>query len=85
MDDYPEVDRAYILEAQVYRPKQGFAHVGYVDKIFRTESEAAEYYERRFPEMRRMVCLVSDWHPVTHMRYVIRRFHCEVLTLVDLI
>jgi len=81
---------AWILEVQRYTNLNGiigFEHVGYMNKIFQTRKEAIEYYDRNNTEMRSINAhdtLCSDWHPTTKLRYVVRPYHYEILTVAAL-
>jgi len=47
-------------------------HVGFQDEAFKTESDAEDWYARRFPHMRRIRDKCSDWDPKNNKwRYVI--------------
>lgn len=88
---YFTMERLYILEAQEFIPMVGYKHIGYVNKIFKTKRKACQYYDNNYRTvdnepngLRRLNAhntYRSDWHPETNLRYVVRRFDCEVLTL----
>lgn len=69
----------YVLEVQhLYgnKPNQ-YEYVGYLDKIFKTMSEAAEYYNRIHPHLPKIPPQrnqVSTWNPDTMQRWVIRKY-----------
>ena len=52
-----------------------FRHIGYVYRIFSSDTKAQEWYAARFPHMRPIRDGCSDWDPDTHDRYVIRTHH----------
>lgn len=63
---------------------EGFAHVGYMNMMFGSRKDAAEYYDRYNQDMRRLNAhggWISDWHPVTKLRYRVREEDSEVLTV----
>lgn len=86
----PQFHNGFILEVQRYIRDERtgangiFEHVGYVNRIFKTKPNAAEYYDILFPEMRGLNVLLtwnSDWHPETRLRYVVREYYGEVLSI----
>ena len=52
-------------------------HIGYMDIVFKTKNEAAEYYAMYNPHMRRLNALTwcSDWDPITRLFYVVREYY----------
>ena len=55
-----------------------FEHVGYMRSHFRTKNEAAAYYDRHNPHMRRLNAhnkWKSDWDPDTKLLYIVRKNH----------
>jgi hypothetical protein len=79
---------SYILEVQkfIQHPleNKGFQHVGYMKRSFKTKKEACEYYDLHNPRMRKLNAhntYISDWDPDTHLRYVVRSFDREILTI----
>lgn len=74
----------WILEAQEFIPCQGFRHVGYVSRVFKKKKDACDYYDIHNPDMRSLNAhntWVSDWHPETKLRYVVRKYNYEIQTL----
>ena len=75
--------RGYVLEVARF-DRSGFAHVGYVDKLFSTKKSAAEYYNRNNPHMRHLSTngmWGSDWDTVTKLKYIVRDnegIHCNI-------
>ena len=65
---------SYILEVLEFIPGKKLVHVGYMDKVFPTKEEAAEYYDEHNPHMRALNAhgeWRSDWDPETHLMYVV--------------
>jgi hypothetical protein len=59
-------------------------HLGYMKKIFRTRKEACEYYNTHNPHLRSINAhgtYKSDWDPVNHKFYIVRKFHCIKMTI----
>lgn len=55
--------------------------VGIMNKYFRTQDDAATYYNLHNPHMRALNAhgtYVSDWDPVTRLFYVARNLHCSI-------
>jgi len=82
MDD----QRIYILEVQEFIKEplnlKGYHHRGYIKKLFNTKQDACDYYKLHNPHMRSINdkwC--SDWDPITKLRYVVRLFNWEHLSL----
>lgn len=51
-------------------------HVGYIQGHFRSKKDAADYYDRHNPHMRKLNAFNdwrSDWDPKTHLRYIVRK------------
>ena len=79
---------SYVLEAQefVQEPlnEKGFYHRGYMNKIFKTKQEACDFYDIHNPNMRSLNAhntWCSDWDPNTYLRYVVRKFNCEHMSI----
>jgi len=79
---------AYVLEVQrfVQEPlnEKGFYHVGYMNKIFKTKQQACDFYDVNNPNMRSLNAhntWYSDWDPNTKLRYTVRKFNCEHLSI----
>lgn len=73
----------WMLEVQRNK-MEGFVHVGYMRAIFRSKSKAAAYYKRHNLHMRDLNAhgtWRSDWDPETMLRYAVRRFDREVMTI----
>ncbi len=73
----------YILEAQKFTP-YGFKHLGYVNKIFKSKKNACIFYDQANPWLRPINAYntyTSDWHPKNNLRFVVRHFDREILTL----
>lgn len=73
----------FILEVQKFNTTlQKFDHVGYMDKIFKTKKEACNFYNLKNPNMRKINKeLYSDLNPNTMLRYVVRIFNNEHLSI----
>lgn len=83
----------YILEVQRFNPmghiehpewKGKSEHVGYMNKIFRTKNEAADFYDVHNPHMRKLNTFntwCSDWDANTRLFYVVRKHTNEYLKL----
>lgn len=74
----------YILEVREFKEGFGFKHIGYINRLFNTEKKACCEYDKRFPRMRSLNAfstLCSDWDPDTKLRYLIRPYNCELLTI----
>lgn len=59
-------------------------HIGYMNKLFRTKSEACRYYDNHYPRMRSLNAhntWISDWEPNTRLRYVVRKWYGEYMKL----
>lgn len=76
----------WVLECQKF-VDQGFLHVGYLDKIFKTKQAAADYYDKYIggPEGMRNLngfgkwC--SDWGRIDRLRYVVRTYNEEICNI----
>lgn len=86
----PYVMEAYMLEVQLYsrfscQDRDGiFRHIGYMNKVFHSKEEACRYHDLHMPNGRKINAhgdYVSDWDPQTYLRYVVRRYNYEVLTI----
>ena len=65
---------SYILEVLEFIPGKKLVHVGYMEKVFPTKEEAAEYYDKHNPHARGLNAhgkWRSDWDPETHLMYVV--------------
>lgn len=73
----------YILEVQKRNEETcEFEHKGYIDKIFNTIDNACKYYKLYNPDMREInEELYSDWDAETGLRYLIRTYNHESLTI----
>jgi hypothetical protein len=61
-----------------------FQHVGYMNALFNYRSEAANYYNRYNPDMRKLNALktwASDWNELTGLRFIIRENRGESMTI----
>lgn len=74
----------YILEVQKY-VGGGFIHIGYMNAKFNYVEEACSYYNTYNPNMKHIdtnkTILYSDIHDNTHLRYIVRQYNNELLTL----
>ena len=71
---------SYILEVLEFIPGKKLVHVGYMDKVFPTKEEAAEYYDKHNPHARGLNAhgkWRSDWDPETHLMYIVRECYSE--------
>ena len=62
----------------------GFKHVGYMDKVFKSEKRACKYYRKHNRHMRPIGVfgvMWSDWDPETKLRYVVRQYYGECLSI----
>jgi hypothetical protein len=78
----------YILEVKKFKSSSLFPaklkHVGYINKIFQSKQEAANYYDFHNPHMRNLNAHKtwrSDWDPDTKLMYIVRKYFGEELTL----
>lgn len=83
----------YVLEVQRFDPyghlshpewNGKYEHIGYMNKVFKTKNEAAEYYNTHNPHMRRLNAYStwrSDWDSETHLRYIVRQYGGEYLKI----
>lgn len=76
----------YVLEAQLYSQGEEYRHVGYVNKVFRTQKQAAAYYDRFNPRSRMRPLNAhgtwrSDWDTSTSLRFVVRAYHLEKMVV----
>lgn len=85
----------YILEAQRFvdlnerKDLNGvFQHMGYVNKLFRSKNSACAYYDShnkmRMRSLNAHGTWISDWHPETRLRYRVRKYAGETLSLPPL-
>ena len=84
----------WILEAQRFNNRgadsvggksTGWLHVGYMNIAFPTKRRAAEYYDMHNSHMRGLNAhntWRSDYDPDTFLRYVVRSYNNEELTVV---
>ena len=66
-----------VLEAQRYTPGPLFIHVGYVNFVFESRQEAAEFYYEQYPGHRsinRDGNWTSDWSAYDGLRYIVVRY-----------
>ncbi len=59
-------------------------HIGYMNKIFKTQQEACEYYDLFNPHMRSLNAhnnWRSDWDPETGLMYIVRERFYEYLKI----
>ena len=59
-------------------------HIGYMNKVFRTKQEAADYYKKYNQHMRSMNEYNnwhSDWDPNTELMYIVRDHFYEYLKI----
>lgn len=75
----------YVLEVQRFnRSDSFFDHVGYMNKLFSSKKKACDYYALHNPGMRGLNAhghWASDWDPETLLRYVLRRYRFERLSV----
>lgn len=78
----------FIIEVQVMAKStkgiEMFYHVGYVNRIFQNVSDACEYYRVNNTHMRSLdqySTKCSGVDPVTNLRYVIREYNGEFLSI----
>jgi hypothetical protein len=73
----------YILEAQKFNWNSTSDHKGYIKKIFETQQDAYNYYNKFNPDMPQLSdqnrC--SDWDPKTYLIYIVREHFYEYLNL----
>ena len=83
----------YILEVQRFDPNGHILypewngkseHIGYMNKVFITKKEAAEYYDLHNPHMRKLN-LHRTWaydnDPNTNLQYIVREHYYEYLKI----
>ena len=59
-------------------------HVGYMRAHFRTQEDAASYYNRHNPHMRTLNAhntWMSDWDPNTYLMYIVREDFSLIQTI----
>jgi hypothetical protein len=59
-------------------------HIGYMNKLFKSKKEAAEYYDKYNPHMRKLNAIenwCSDWDPSSCLMYIVREHFYEYLKL----
>lgn len=74
----------YVLEVQKLLDSGKYLHLGYMDKIFIDKYEASMYYDNHNKHMRKLHAFYtyrSDWDPDTKLRYLIRDYSGEQLTI----
>ena len=83
----------YILEVQrydvygkiEYPSYNGYCqHIGYMNKIFNTQEEAGDYYNRFNPHMRKINAFEhwrSNWDPESCLMYIVRKHFYEYLKI----
>jgi hypothetical protein len=82
----------YILEVQKFNSIGNIEHpewfgkskhIGYINKIFRTKQEAADYYKLYNPHMRAIDNLTwkSAWDPANCLMYIIREHFYEYMKI----
>ena len=62
----------------------GFDHIGYMDIIFKTKQQASDYYDKYNSHQRSLNAWktwISDWDAKTNLRYVLRPYNHELLTI----
>ena len=75
---------SYVLEVQRFVKASGYEHVGYLQRVFKNKNEACAYYDSFNLHMRSLNAhntWRSDWDPSTRLRYVVRNFDCELLSV----
>jgi hypothetical protein len=69
----------FIRDRDEWMAKGGkMEHIGYMRAHFRTKKDAASYYDRHNPHMRGLNAhntWASDWDPITHLMYIVRKYH----------
>ena len=69
----------FIRDRDEWIAKNGkLEHVGYMRAHFKTKKDAASYYDRHNPHMRRLNAhntWESDWDPITTLKYIVRQDH----------
>lgn len=85
----------YVLEVVQFITKEGgedgwrvlgskLKHIGYMRAKFKTRKDACSYYNRHNPGMRELNAhntYRSDWHPDTHLMYIVRKNQGIVQTI----
>ena len=59
-------------------------HIGYMNKVFKTNKDASDYYDEFNPHMRKLNVLehwCSDWDPNTCLMYIVRERFYEYLKI----
>jgi len=74
----------YILEVQKMEWNSKTRHIGYMNIVFETKQEAANYYNKFNSHMLPITnenrwC--SDWDPETYLMYIIREHFYEYLNI----
>lgn len=79
----PECCNSFMLEIQKFEMKR-FQHIGYMNALFNFRNEAADYYNKYNPLMRKLNAhktWKSDWDPNTKLRYIVRKHDREVMAI----
>ena len=82
----------YILEVQKFNSDGHITHpewngkcehLGYMNKVFKTQQEACDYYNKFNPHMRSLTLNTcrSDWDPSTNLLYIVRERFYEYLKI----
>jgi hypothetical protein len=83
----------YILEVQKFNIDGDTAypewngkseHIGYINKIFKTQQDACDYYDKFNPHMRSLNAhnnWRSDWDPTSCLMYIVREHFYEYLKM----
>lgn len=59
-------------------------HIGYMNIVFKTKIDAANYYFKHNPHMRPISARhswKSDWDPTTYLQYIVRDHYNEYLRI----
>jgi hypothetical protein len=84
------MSKQYMLEVQYFHDDKysysntRFTHLGYITKIFKSKKDASNYYNQHNPHMKPLnecESQVSDYDPNTKLRYIIRRYYGEYLSI----
>lgn len=82
INDHDDNNTTYMLEVQSFIGKGRFVHIGYMNTLFNYPDEACSYYRAYNSHLRNINdSMCSDWDEENHLRYVVRPYNGELLTI----
>ena len=75
----------YILEVQKMEWNSKSIHKGYMNIVFETMQDAANYYNKfnpHMPQLNNKTNWCSDWDPETYLLYIVREHFSEYLHIM---